>query len=193
MPEASIVLVILAGGRSSRFGRNKALFPFEGKPLVNHVIEALNGLSNRIIVTVAPGRISEFSRVIDPSIEVIEDAEPFLGPLFGLRNAIESIEEDTVLLAPCDLPFINPNLYSLLLERLEDHDAAVPVLNGFLESTVAVYRTGPLKEAIRRESNAGRRKIIRILNHLDFVRVSEREWKDAGLDVRCFTNLNSPP
>ena len=64
MAGKSIAAIILAGGQSSRFGTDKALFDFQGRPLITYVMDAFSGTASRIIVSVSPGNRSLFMDVL---------------------------------------------------------------------------------------------------------------------------------
>jgi len=189
----SIALVVLAGGQSARFGVTKGLYDFEGEPLVMRVINALGSMADRIIIGVAPRERSEFKKVVCGSSEIVVDRESYMGPLLGLRDALEGVSEELVMLAPCDMPFISSRLYQLLFDRLRDHDAALPVLNGYPEPMTAIYRLRKLSEALSKEVSRGGKKLSGILGHLDYVAIPEDDWQGAGVDIKCLLNLNSPP
>lgn len=191
MKSTSIAGIILAGGQSSRFGVDKALFDFQGQPLIAYVIDVLSGLVDRIIISISPGNSSAFRAVIGDSIELIEDNLPFEGPLVGLSKAIEFVSEDIVLLAPCDMPFLDRAMYVLLIARLGEHDAAMPVLGGYPEPIVGAYRAVSLRSAIRASISRNERKLSGMLRELDVVTVSELELKGAGIDRISFLNINA--
>ena len=95
---------VLAGGRSSRFGRDKAAALFEGKPLLDHVIAGLAAQTDAVVVC---GReVADFTCLADRPA-------PDLGPLGGLSAALAYAEAngfDAVLTSACDTPFIPADL-----------------------------------------------------------------------------------
>lgn len=193
MKNGSVAGIILAGGRSSRFGRDKALFDFQGRPLIAYVMDAFSGLTRRIIVSVSPGNSQSFRSVIGDSVELVEDDQPFEGPLAGLSKAVELVTEDFVLLAPCDMPFLNTALYRLLLIRIDRHDAAMPLLSNYLEPIMGAYRTPALRTATKDAVSRGERRLSGMIRGLDVVGVTEPELKGAGIDRISFMNINARP
>ena len=73
MKSRSVAGIILAGGQSSRFGRDKALFDFQGRPLIAYVMDAFSGLAGRIIISISPGNSPALRAVIGDSGELVED------------------------------------------------------------------------------------------------------------------------
>jgi len=193
LKSGSVAGIILAGGQSSRFGRDKALFDFQGRPLIACVIDAFSGTARRIIVSVSPGTSTAFMEALGDSVVLVEDDSPFEGPLVGLSKAVELVTEDIVLLAPCDMPFLDAALYRLLLVRMDEHEAAMPFLNGYLEPIVGAYRTASLRKAAKNAVSRGERKLSSILDGLDVIGVSELELKGAGIDRMSFMNIDAHP
>ena len=99
---------ILAGGRSSRFGSDKALAPIDGRPMLEHVAERLRGQCEAVIVV---GRDW-------PELDRADDRpEPGLGPLGGLAGALTYGRDrgfDAVLTSSCDLPALPADLLAML-------------------------------------------------------------------------------
>ncbi|HDP96645.1 MAG TPA: molybdenum cofactor guanylyltransferase [Euryarchaeota archaeon] len=192
MQADTVALVILAGGESSRFGCPKALFQFNGRPMIGIVIEALGSLSKKVVVAVAPGESGGFSDLLGNGVTVSEDSEKFRGPIFGLSNAMKAVAEDITIVVPCDMPHISPALFELLLECMGEHQASVPILNGYPEPMISVYRSEPLKYAISEALRSGETRFSSILDHLDYIEVSEEFILSKSIDKTTFTNLNRP-
>lgn len=123
--EGKIYAVILAGGRGSRLncpatGREKALLPLTGKPLIQHVISTIAPQVDGIIVS-ANQAFEQYSAFGYP---VIEDADPArLGPLAGIAAAMRFCRDHDdkishLLTVPCDTPFLPPNLVDTMRRRL---------------------------------------------------------------------------
>ncbi|MCU6455447.1 molybdenum cofactor guanylyltransferase [Sphingomonas sp. A2-49] len=113
-----ILGAILAGGRSRRFGSDKATAPFEGKPLIEHVRALVAGRVDAVVVIGRPGGIADLPR-------------PDLGPLGGIAGAIDHAAThgfDTVLTIGCDMPRLPATLLDALLHRAPSYCADAPVL-----------------------------------------------------------------
>ena len=110
--------IILAGGKSRRFGENKALADYEGKTLLEHAIHLLKNLDLTPIVVGPPQVLS-----VPEGVRVIPDVHSEQGPLGGLYTAMASFPESALLVLTCDMPAISePLLRNLVLEHsLEDH------------------------------------------------------------------------
>ncbi|MCY4114529.1 MAG: molybdenum cofactor guanylyltransferase [Chloroflexi bacterium] len=182
--------VVLAGGASRRMGRDKRLLPWgtgaDGRPrtLLQQVIDTLAAVADDVIV-VANDR---------PDVRgarVVPDAIPGSGSLGGILSGIEAARRDRVFVAAADMPFLSTTLVRDLLDRLEGHDAVVPIVDGRPEPLHAVY--GPaVGAAARRQIARGQLKIALAFEGLDIVRVPEAELREFDPGLRSFRNVNTP-
>ncbi len=121
---------VLAGGRSARFGTDKAAFVWQGRTLLEHALAGLEVCAERFVVG---GR----QRV--ESIPVYPDAVPFAGSLHGLARALEVANYERVAVTACDMPNLS-GAYWAWLARLNPNDATIPEnAAGLLEPLAAVY------------------------------------------------------
>ena len=126
--------VILAGGRSERFGRNKAFSTFQGVPLIERVLKVMTGLFQDVILaTNAPQEFASYG------VLVLTDQEPHQGQLGGLVTALAASINDTAFVVACDMPILNPEVIAWLIEKGRNFDAAVPVHDGIREYLMALY------------------------------------------------------
>ncbi|MGD9963288.1 MAG: molybdenum cofactor guanylyltransferase [Thermoplasmata archaeon] len=183
--------VVLAGGRGSRIGGDKGLVEVGGRPMVAHVLRALSEVADDIVLAVSEGAGSTYEEVTGPSVKTVEDRAPERGPLEGLVCAMELTEHDLVAVVPCDVPFLKPGILSLLESKADGNDAAVPVVNGFLEPLVAVYRREPGMSLFRYELDFGAGKVGNAIERMDFRRVEEVELRAVDERLLSFWNVNS--
>ncbi len=187
--------VILAGGRSTRFGeRDKAVADLAGTPMIRRVGDRLENVTDRLIVNCRADQTTAIRAALDGysnPLTVAEDPDPDQGPMAGIATGLRAAESEYAFVAACDMPFIEPDLVARLFERARGHDAAVPrVGDGWFQTTHAVYRAGAMVEACERALDAGERKVIAPLERLEYVVIDESEVrKHASLDT--FENLNT--
>jgi molybdenum cofactor guanylyltransferase len=124
---------VLAGGRSSRFARDKALEIWRGKTLLEHALESLEACTERFIV----GGTSE--RYGFAGVPIHADLEPFQGSLYGLARALELAQSDRVAVMACDMPGLSRAFWEVMT-KLEPAPIVIPEnANGFLEPLAAIY------------------------------------------------------
>ena len=142
---------VLAGGRSSRMGQEKALVRLTGDPLVVHALQVLREAG--LAASIAGG--SSSLRAFAP---VIEDSEPGLGPLGGICAALASTSARWAVFLPIDLPLLPASLVIYFLDHAQITGAAitVPSVNGYAQSFPVVVDRAALPR-LRAELEAGRR------------------------------------
>jgi molybdopterin-guanine dinucleotide biosynthesis protein A len=116
MPSGSLAAIALAGGNSIRMGRDKALIPVQGVPLLRRI--CLVALECTPIVYVVTSRVHQYEKILPPECQVIQERLlpgeiELQGPLVGFAQGLENVQTEWVLLLACDLP-------NLRLEILQD-------------------------------------------------------------------------
>ena len=181
--------IILAGGLSRRLGRDKAVEPIEGQPLVGRVMDALSGITDELVVVVnTPQRGRELP--LRDSAVVAVDIYPNAGSLGGIFTGLSSASNQWGIVVACDMPFLNLDLLSYLLSFRESHDAVVPVLDDRPEPTHAAYSKVCLP-AIEARLEADDLKIARFFDDVRVKYVSQRRVEEIDPDRRSFFNVNT--
>ncbi len=184
--EKDITGVILAGGRSRRYGSNKAHVRIEGIPLIERVAGVMGSLFDRIfLITNNP---EEYAYLGFP---MHEDLVRGLGPLGGIYTALTAIPGGAGFFVPCDMPFLNPHLIRYMVEIRENCDAVVPRISGKLEALHALYSKKCLA-AVRALIDRREYQIIRFLPRVSVRYVEEAEIRGFDMKLRCFININRP-
>lgn len=176
-------LIILAGGKSRRMGRDKASLPAGGRSLLEHVADRLRPVVDEVIVAAGAGR-----PVAGPW-QWVPDERPGLGPLGGIFSGLHAASAPYAMVVGCDQPDVEPSLGELLFAAAARRDAAVPLLSAGPEGTCAVYRSAiaPIIAA----QLAADRSIRGLLTRLDVRYIGEAELRAADPDLRSFRNLNT--
>ena len=134
---------VLVGGRSSRFGSNKAEFIWQGKTLLEWALSSYQDLDDVLMI----GGTSH------PLARVIKDKKPFAGALYGLATALEYATSPRVAVMACDMPNLSA-AYWLFLGQFEA-DIVIPKnKDGQLEPLAAIYSKnclGSVQAALSRD------------------------------------------
>ncbi|MBI3296770.1 MAG: molybdenum cofactor guanylyltransferase [Elusimicrobia bacterium] len=179
---------VLAGGRSRRFGSDKAVAPWNGSTLVESVSDSLAGLFRlRLIVVKAPAALAHLAR---PDRLIVPDAFAEHHALGGIYSALEAAPTERVFVCACDMPFLSPELIRTLCEASSDYDAVVAMWEGELQPLCAVYSKSCLPSIKRLVSE--QRLSVRDL----FPRVRTRVFSEAEVqafdrDGRSFLDLDT--
>ena len=196
----SVDFAILAGGKSSRLGRDKGLLDICGKPMFLWVLEACRPYANKIlIVTSSIKQKKEYERYLEhfsvKGVKIVVDKESKIRcPLIGARTAFENAESEYTFLLPCDNPLVNGNVLQLLISMSENYDAVVPRWpNGYIEPLHSIYETDKAFNAAKSSLAAHRFDMRAILERLDkILYVSTLIIKKFDHNLFTFFNVNSP-
>jgi len=143
--------VILAGGKSSRMGRDKAFLEVDGKTLLARQIAVAREAGARdVFISGRPDTdYSSFAGL------VLKDQFENAGPLAGIGRALAALSTPLLLVLAVDLPGMSPNFLRGLFDRCEGHVGAISRIAGQIEPLVAFYpkAAGPLAEVRLREGN----------------------------------------
>ncbi len=178
---------VLAGGTSSRMGRDKALLEIGGVPLLLRAAQLAEPLVATVTIVGTPERYRHLG------LRVVGDDRPGLGPLGGMATALRLSAHEWNLVLGCDLPYLNAAWLEYLIARAvaSTADALLPETARGAEPLCAMYRKScavPIAAALA----AGVRKITEGLTGLAVERLDEREWKAFDSDGRLFKNMNTP-
>ncbi|MCY4654111.1 MAG: molybdenum cofactor guanylyltransferase [Dehalococcoidia bacterium] len=181
--------VILAGGMSRRLGRNKALEPFQGEPLIRRVIRRMGQVaSNIIIVANDEERVAELD--LPDGVTPVIDEYPGKGSLGGIYTGIRAAPTEWAVFCACDMPFPSPGLYHALISNREGRDAVVPVVEGRPEPIHAAYSRSCL-EPIREKLAADRLKISGFFEHVRVCYFTEDRVREIDPNLLSFFNINT--
>lgn len=183
-PDLSVV--IQAGGKSARMGRDKAFVPFAGRPMIEIVLDHVAGLGSEVlIVTNEPGPYAYLG------IPLTADVYPDAGPLGGIYTALASAGNPHVLIVACDMPWLNRDLLRYLGSLRATADVIVPRWDKYPEPLHAVYSKacmGPIAHNLE----AGNLKITRFFGAVAVRFVERAEIVQFDPHGRSFTNINTP-
>lgn len=182
--------VILAGGKSRRFGSDKASALLHGRPLLQWVATALAEVCDRVLVVAAVGQ--QLPMVQTPAVvEVLRDEYEALGPLAGLVAAFTAAP-GLCAVASCDAPLLEPGVFKLLAERMGGAEVACPTVAGRAQPLVALYRGAACLAPFRARLESGDRALRLAVEERQVVYVPEAEIKMADPELRSFRNTNTP-
>lgn len=179
--------VILAGGQSRRMGGSpKALLPFDGRPLIQHVAETLEAvLPDCLVVTNTPELYAFLG------LPMVPDVFPGRGSLGGIYSGLRAAPGEAALCVACDMPFLEPVLVRYLAARAGEADVVVPEAGGELQTLCAVYGRaclGPMERRLR----AGQLKITGFFDEVRVLRVGDADLGPIQSAAVAFFNVNTP-
>lgn len=191
--------IVLAGGRSKRFGGPKLHAVLAGEPLLDHALRAVAAVAGDIIVVGGTGPFEPRQAFGAGSIRVISDAEPFGGPLPAVAAALRETTTALAIVVGGDMPGLVPNVLDSMLDRLAtsgDVDATILASPaGVLERRQVLplaLRVGPAFATAAQALQAGDRSLVRLVERLGFVAVPASEWLVLDPAGRTLLDVDRP-
>jgi len=188
--------IILAGGRNSRMGSNKALISIGGRSAIERVVELLTPLfSTLILSTNSP---EEFAFL---GLKMVPDLHNDVGPLAGIHAGLSASATERCFVIPCDVPLMTTRVIRHLLDDPSDCPVTVARADGFIQQLPGVFHRScvPEIEKIFDERSAdsevkatGKRRGCRISDLFDriHIRVIDAETEVPGDAAVTFMNMN---
>ncbi|HOG01075.1 MAG TPA: molybdenum cofactor guanylyltransferase [Clostridia bacterium] len=176
----SAAALILAGGKSRRFGRDKTLLTLGGATLVERAVGHVRPLFDEILVA---GSARKFHI---PGTRAIPDLYPDAGPLGGIHSGLVHAERDALFVLACDMPNFDAALCERLLARSAGCDVFIPCAGEELEPLFGVYRKSALP-AVERLLLAGR---YRVRDLFPLVKTGFLPLEASAGEASPFFNIN---
>ena len=186
--------VILAGGFSRRFGRDKGLVVLDGKLLVLHVIERVSNIVDEIVVVVSSkDQKKKFDTLLEEKANIVIDKNDSQSPLVGAITGFESAEGEYSLLLPCDTPLVSTQIVQFLLDICTKKSAVIPRWpSGYIEPLQAAYHTQSALTAAKTALEQGKMNMRSMIDNLSVVRyVSTMVLEQLEPKLLTFFNINT--
>lgn len=177
---------VLAGGKSSRMGTDKAFLEFEGKPLIERAWELARTVTPNVRIVGQRAKFAAYG-------VVIEDVYPERGPLGGIHAALTATSTELNLILAVDTPFLTAALLDYLVHQARTTAAlvTVPRIAARFHPLCAVYRRG-FAALAQQALEAHKNKIDPLFTPTDTRIVEEDEFIRLGVSAAVFDNLNTP-
>lgn len=183
----SIAGCILAGGESSRMGRDKGLLELAGVPMLVRTVRLIESVAGPPVIIGNPAGYQGLG------LTVVPDDWPGAGPLGGIATALRAASAHWILVMACDLPYLTRDWLEYLIARArESHgDAVLPMNARGAEPLCAMYHKR-CEGAIRAALESGTRKVTEGLQTLLVEMIGPLEWKPFDSQGLLFKNMNAP-
>jgi len=190
-----LTAVILAGGRSTRMRRNKALIQIKGKEMLVWVVEGLKPLVNEIIVVAKDESAkSSYQKIVLKDVKILTDVMELDGPLVGMYSAFLESKSEYAYVHPIDSPIINKDVILYLFQKADGYDASIVKWNdGTIEPMHAVYKVKTCLAGARAALDHGdssAKVLASKLEHVNYIPVDDlRKFDDK---LVWLLNVNTP-
>ncbi|MBL4594577.1 MAG: molybdenum cofactor guanylyltransferase [Flavobacteriales bacterium] len=171
--------IILAGGKSSRMGEDKGLMSFEGKPMIQHIIDVVKPLVNNLIIIANDQEYEQFGYT------VYRDLIKNKGPLAGIYTGLTHSNTEKNLVLSCDVPFVNEAILKLLIDSCEGVDVVIPKKDNRTHQLIGVYDKS-CTEIFKSELEDDQLKLKLAIEKLNYKAINANL-----IDDKIFNNINS--
>ncbi|MBK7130765.1 MAG: molybdenum cofactor guanylyltransferase [Crocinitomicaceae bacterium] len=172
-------VILLAGGKSSRMGQDKGLMNLDNKPMISHVLEQAQKISDHILLVANDDAYSQFG------YPVFKDDYHELGPMAGIYTGLRNSGYEYNLVLSCDIPFIHQGVLEFLVESCQGNDITVAEFQGKLHPLTAVYRKSCL-DVLKKNIEQHKLKLVSVFDELKVRCVDMADFSPEN-----FRNINS--
>jgi molybdopterin-guanine dinucleotide biosynthesis protein A len=186
----NVTAIVLAGGRSSRFGRDKLAEMVAGRTMLDRSIDAVRPAAREILVVTALGD----ARSVPNDVIAVQDSVAFEGPLVGLLTGLTHATQSRVLVAGGDMPTMIGVVLEWMLGKLDDQSVEAVILEheGRGRPLPAAMRLRPALAAAERLVAGGERRLRALFDELATLVIVEPTWRafdQAGQSLRDIDTL----
>jgi molybdopterin-guanine dinucleotide biosynthesis protein A len=180
-----VAAFILAGGKSTRMGADKAFVTLNGCTLLDRALNLAQSVPSDVSIV---GDAAKFQ----PFAPVVEDIFSNCGPLGGIHAALRASTSELNLILAVDVPFVSADLLRYLIARAEGSNAlaTVPRTSQGWQPLCAIYRR-EFADAAEAAIRGGNYKITALFSDVKVCAVAEEEFQHAGIPPEAFRNLNT--
>jgi len=184
-------VVILAGGKSKRFGSNKAFVMLKGKEIIEWCIEGFHNLVQEVVISVKKSD-DRYRKFVSEKIKIVEDLYELEGPLVGLYSAMLFMKSKYVYIHPIDSPYVLRDYINYMLESTKGHSACAikfeddsfDPTHSIVDREIALIHSKKLIE----EGNTSLKSLFLSMPNVKFIKMKELKIKSIG---KVFVNINT--
>lgn len=178
----SMNAIIIAGGHSSRMGRDKGLLEYNGKPMIQYVIDAVSPHADRVMLITQNPLYKRFG------LEIFADLVPDLGPAGGIYTALHISEAASNMILSCDIPLITTSTLQFIKDQHNSYDISLAALHNKPEPLIGIYEKHCFEKwnSLIAQKNSAVHEMIKQFN----TQLIEMELME-GFNPKEFTNVNT--
>ena len=190
---APLTIAVQAGGESRRMGQSKALTPFLGRPLIEHMLEVVSAFADELIVTTNEKERLAYLTKRYPNLRLVSDVMSERGALPGLLTAVSASTNDAVGVVACDMVAFLPQILvrEALALQASGSDAGVPFNGSSWEPFAAVYRKSTCQPVLEKITAQGAKRMRDLIDAIVCARFDAERLRKPGT-IDPFANVNTP-
>jgi len=190
---ARVSAIVLAGGRSSRFGADKLAADLRGEPLLCHVLRVAAALGDEIVLAIdATGPVPDLPPGSGRPVVVVRDEVAGEGPLRAVGGALAAASAPIAIVLAGDAPLVPVGVGRLLLDALGPAAAAVLTEGGRARPVPMALRTEPARRAAADLLAAGERRLRALPEALGPIVIPESTWRALDSAGDALRDVDTP-
>jgi molybdopterin-guanine dinucleotide biosynthesis protein A len=184
--------IVLAGGRSSRFGSPKLAAELDGVTVLEHAVRAVEAVAGELIIAIDPSKLPE--SVAARPIRAVADDEPFAGPLAALAGALRTVTSELAIVVGGDMPGLVPAVLEAMVDLLANDDIDAVTLQDATHRQVLplAIRVGRARIAAADAMAAGDRSLVRFVDRLRSAELAAAAWRTLDPDGGSLADIDVP-
>jgi molybdopterin-guanine dinucleotide biosynthesis protein A len=187
----SITGIVLAGGRSSRFGSDKMAADYRGRPLLLSAIDAVSAVADDILLVLAPE--ADPPGGLAAGVRIARDPAAYGGPLRGLAAGLASVTTDLALVAGGDMPRLSSSVLRKMCRTIESSDVdAVALLEGTKRRPLPLVLRSRVRETVDDLLERGERSLKSLLEAVRVSDIPEATWRSIDPDGGTLLDVDRP-
>ena len=175
--------IILAGGKSSRMGKDKSLLEIENKSLTEIIYNKLKNVCSEIIIS------SNIEENKIPGTVHIHDTYKDIGPIGGIYSSLKKSSNEKNIIVSCDMPFISEEFIAYLIEKSANYNVCISEFNKKLFPFPGIYNKKILN-LLKTEIKLKHYKLISLIQKTNFLTVKHNEIQNL-ITKNTFYNINT--
>jgi molybdopterin-guanine dinucleotide biosynthesis protein A len=182
-----VAAFVLAGGKSTRMGRDKAFVDYDGRTLLARMLDLARSVTADVRIVGSREKFASYAAVV-------EDAFRDCGPLGGIEAALRASSSELNLILASDMPFVSREFLQYLIDQARmapEADVVVPLADGLRQPLCAVYRV-EFAAVAENSLRVGQYRIDRLFERVRTRVLEPEELAAAGFSPAIFRNLNTP-
>ncbi len=180
--------IVLAGGKSLRFGKDKSQVKIGKRSLLEQVVACVSSICTDVLIIAGEQDIPQIAGY--PRLKVVTDVYPGKGPLGGIYTGLKASPTHINLVVAGDMPFLNRELLSYMLSSADSFDVVIPRLGEFIEPLHAVYTKSCLSP-IERMLDKGELRVRQLLPTFRVKYIDSKEIDKFDPHHLSFFNINT--
>lgn len=175
-----VTAIILAGGKSSRFGKDKSLLMWNNQLIMQRLVSSCKVFAQEILIV-----SNQQNKFKIEGTKELSDIYPDMGPLGGLHTGLYAASCEKVFLTACDMPLMDARLAEEMLEQLDTYEAVLPCCEGRFQPMFTVFQRRPALLAAEEMLQRGEQKMLLLLQRL------HTKYVECSSDTeQAFFNMN---